>query len=362
MSRLQEVTPIMQQESFKYTSAQMLMAWSGEGPVEVDNPTFKEVLSVTNPDPSEIHALWLQAQNTPNSLPYEMHYLSPDKVRKLAVTKTPVEIFKKLFERQSLAGFRIILRGLSEPQNIILTLGRGVGYLEFQIPERHEAQLNLQIQSLDSVREPQAVVLIDYQCGAFSNLKITEKFKDYQSPSLLKILNVSVAEYGTCQHYIETDKSFVGYVRNQVSVHLNGEGASAQLLGSFNQIQNQTVESETWVYHHQPKTRSQQLYKSVIRDEARTISLAHVQIAKGAIESSAKQMTKALMLSPKAKVDYKPFLDIQCDDVKATHGAAISRFQDEELFYLASRGIKAEEALKLLELAFLTDVKDFLNG
>jgi Fe-S cluster assembly protein SufD len=74
--------------------------------------------------------------------------------------------------------------------------------------------------------------------------------------------------------------------------------------------------------------------------------------------TDAGQLNRNLLLSPKARVDTKPQLEIVADNVKCTHGATVSQLEDEAVFYLQSRGIDAESAQKLLVFAFAFEVVD----
>jgi hypothetical protein len=363
MSVVQETTPILAEESFKYTPTEIKKSWSDlVTDMIIDTTSFETILDKTYESDHDIHALWLQAQNDPNTLPFEMEYLTPRQVRDLAPTKTSVELFQNLIKSSGLAGFRLVFKSSFENQNILIRLGRGVGYLEIHLQDYVKGRLNFEIQSAQDLMGNQSLLFLDFQCGLFSQIQVTENWGGGKSRIGLRVLNANVKNKGSFRHLLDIQTTQSPYLRNQITVHLDEEEASTQLLGAFNQSGASVVESETWVLHHQPKTVSEQLYKASLREESRNISLGHVFIEKGAIESNASQMIKALILSSKAKVDFKPLLDIHCDDVKAIHGAAISRFQDEELFYLASRGIKPESALKLLEFAFLTEVREMING
>lgn len=357
MSQVPEITPLLQNESFKYTPKSLIRSWEALE-TSLGSQSFQDILAGAHTDQEDLHNLWLQAQNKPEDLPFQMEYLPPGQVVPKVRQGSSVDLFKSVFEKGNLAGFRITFENSFKNQNIKITLGRGIGYLEFVIGNSVVGNLDLSLSSDAGLAGPESLMFINYQCLDHACVKVSESFTNCQNPSIIRVLNAELQPSSEFRHLLEFENSGLEYLRNQIAIHLNGEGAKGEILASFDQRQSQIVESETWVYHNHPHSLSKQLYKAVARDEAHTISLSHVHIAKGAVDSSAEQMNKTLMLSNTSKVDYKPFLDIHCDDVKATHGAAISRFQDEELFYLASRGISKEQALRLLETAFLKEVKD----
>ncbi|GEM_PF-3078377 len=143
------------------------------------------------------------------------------------------------------------------------------------------------------------------------------------------------------------------YFRNQLGVMLLGQNAQAHLKGAFDQQATSFCENETWIGHQVPRAYSNQEYRALLKDEAQFVFKGHVKIEPDAVESQTHQLAKALFLSPHVTANLKPYLDIECDDVIATHGAAISQLQEQELFYLQSRGLNEQKAKALLESAFL---------
>jgi FeS assembly protein SufD len=99
-----------------------------------------------------------------------------------------------------------------------------------------------------------------------------------------------------------------------------------------------------------------QLHKAVADDGARSIFDGAVVVPREAQRTRASQLSRNLLLSDRARVDTKPQLEIVADDVTCTHGATVSRLQQEELFYLRSRGIAADQAARLLLRGFCEEV------
>jgi Fe-S cluster assembly protein SufD len=109
-----------------------------------------------------------------------------------------------------------------------------------------------------------------------------------------------------------------------------------------------------------PDGELDQLHKAVADGEARSVFNGAVEVPRPAQRTHAAQMSRNLLLSERARIDTKPQLEIVADDVTCTHGATVSRLQEEELFYLRSRGIAAEEAARLLLRGFCDEVIDDL--
>lgn len=116
------------------------------------------------------------------------------------------------------------------------------------------------------------------------------------------------------------------------------------------------------IHHKAPHTTSYQLSKHLLFEEARASFTGKIHIDSIAQLSNAYQLSKSLLLSPKAISHVKPGLEIFADDVKASHGATISSIDSELLFYLSSRGLDERSAKKLLTLSFARDLLDGLDA
>ena len=95
---------------------------------------------------------------------------------------------------------------------------------------------------------------------------------------------------------------------------------------------------------------------AIVDGKARAIFNGQIFVAKGAQGTDAQQQSRNLLLSEAARVDTKPQLEIYADDVKCSHGAAVGQLDPEELFYLQSRGMNADDARNLLTYGFAADV------
>lgn len=144
--------------------------------------------------------------------------------------------------------------------------------------------------------------------------------------------------------------------RQDLKVRLAASGAEALLDGLYLAHGTQHVDNHTSLEHAVGDTRSEQVYKGILDDEARAVFNGRVWIAPDAQRSNSSQLNNNLLLSVKAEVDTKPELEIYADDVKASHGATVGRLDDEALFYLRSRAIETNEAVKMLAQGFAQDV------
>jgi len=144
--------------------------------------------------------------------------------------------------------------------------------------------------------------------------------------------------------------------RHNLSVALTDEGTESVIDGLYVAADRQHADSHTSIDHRKPNCSSQQLYKGILDGRGRAVFSGKIFVREGALHTDARQLNKNLLLSNEASVDTKPQLEIFADDVKCTHGATVGQLEDEELFYLATRGIDAERARALLTYGFAEDV------
>ena len=143
--------------------------------------------------------------------------------------------------------------------------------------------------------------------------------------------------------------------RTEIHATLVGEAARADVNAVELLRGTQHADVTTIIRHQAAGCPSRQVVKAVLADDARGVFQGRVEVAPGAQKTDAYQMTRALLLSPRAEMDIKPELEIFADDVKCSHGATIGALDDEQLFYLRSRGIDELTARAMLVRAFLDD-------
>lgn len=144
------------------------------------------------------------------------------------------------------------------------------------------------------------------------------------------------------------------YTRVALDVTL-GERAHFELGGVLLGRGDATVELVTTVRHVAPGASSHQVVRAVLDDRATGSFLGKVAVARDAQKTDAAQSVKALLLQRTATANLKPELEIFADDVKCAHGATVGELSKEALFYLASRGVRPDEARALLTEAFVAD-------
>jgi Fe-S cluster assembly protein SufD len=134
------------------------------------------------------------------------------------------------------------------------------------------------------------------------------------------------------------------------------EGAECWVDGLYMVDTGQHADTHSVIDHLKPQGTSHQLYKGILDGKSRAVFNGKVFVRHGAAQTDAQQTNKNLLLSNEARVDTKPQLEIFADDVKCAHGAAVGQLDEEEIFYLESRGINPELARNMLTYGFAEEV------
>jgi Fe-S cluster assembly protein SufD len=160
------------------------------------------------------------------------------------------------------------------------------------------------------------------------------------------------------------DASFVSHsiniggllTRNEVGVVLGGEHADATLNGLVLLDHNRHCDNHTLLDHAAANCPSHELYKHVLNHQSTGVFKGKILVRPDSQKTDSKQTSKVLLLSDEARMDSMPALEIYADDVKCTHGSTTGPVDEEQVFYLRSRGISLDAARHLMSYAFAADV------
>lgn len=155
-------------------------------------------------------------------------------------------------------------------------------------------------------------------------------------------------------------------VRVVPAVQYAGPGGDATLTGLYFADGGQHLEHRTLIDHNQPNCKSNVIYKGALQgeegNESRTVWFGDVLIRANAVGTDTYEMNRNLVLGDFARADSVPNLEIETGEiVGAGHASATGRFDDEQLFYLMSRGITEEDARKLVVRGFFAEIIDSLG-
>jgi Fe-S cluster assembly protein SufD len=146
-----------------------------------------------------------------------------------------------------------------------------------------------------------------------------------------------------------------------VRVHLMGRGASAVIIGFVVGSGDSIIKFHTFQLHEAPETTSNLLVKSALSGYSSCIIDGGIRVEKFAQKTDAYQRNENLLLSEDAHAESKPSLEILADDVRCTHGATVGPVSEEEVWFLATRGISKIQATSLIVKGFFRKATDLVE-
>lgn len=231
---------------------------------------------------------------------------------------------------------------------------------------------------------------ISIEIGTNSNITIIESHIGRDEPLNSELsayfsnplLDIKIAENASLHHYklqeedknayhialtsitLEKNANYEAFVahtgakiaRNELQILLNGEHANCNINGAYITSNRMHIDNTVFIDHAVANATSNQIFKGILDDESKGVFQGKVLVRKDSQKTDGRQLHKALLLSNKAETNCKPELIIYADDVQCAHGATSGELDDEQIFYMRSRGIDENDARKLLITAFLDDV------
>ncbi len=179
-----------------------------------------------------------------------------------------------------------------------------------------------------------------------------------QAPTAIHIGKTLVSQAKQSQ-YSGHAISWGGHLsRHNWEVSSNGPETATILEGLTVASGNQLADTHSAILFSAPHCSSQQIHKCIVGGRARAVFNGKIVVPQAAQMTDAAQVSRNLLLSPKARIDTKPQLEIVADNVKCAHGATVSQLAAEDVFYLQSRGLDQQQARDLLIRAFAVELLD----
>jgi Fe-S cluster assembly protein SufD len=144
--------------------------------------------------------------------------------------------------------------------------------------------------------------------------------------------------------------------KNFSELDLVGDGATGRMSGFYFTDDSQHLDHDTQQNHLAPHTTSDLLFKGALKGNSRSVWQGMIYVAPAAQKTDGYQANRNLVLSPDARADSIPGLEILADDVRCTHGATVGKLEEEPLFYLKSRGIPNKDAERLIVEGFFDPI------
>lgn len=146
--------------------------------------------------------------------------------------------------------------------------------------------------------------------------------------------------------------------KSYLEARLKGSGSSCKLLGASFVNNNQHLDISTSMDHIAPNTRGDIYIKGAVDDKARSVFQGMIRIDRSAQQTDSYMGNHNLVLSEKARADSIPALEIEADNVKASHGVTVGQVDEEQLFYLMSRGLPKDDAKDMIVDGFFESLFD----
>ena len=288
-------------------------------------------------------------------------------------------------------GVREFLRGAEEPTDKLSALSTALLNRGYRLEVPDGLSEPIRVQDLTIFSEPREAISVrrSIRAGARSQLLFTEEVYSTASPapaqrlyasntdldlgerSKTVLLTVHAPDLRTVSIYRRTATTgedgrlgwlwngFGGF-RTKIRNHtmMTGRGSHVDDLQTFYGAKDQSFDSSVDLTHIATDTHGQSITRGVFRDSSRGMSRGLVRIEPAAAKTVVFISEHAMLLSPGARSDTIPILEILCRDVKATHSTSVAPVDPEKVFYLESRGMEESAAIRMIGEGYLSYVLD----
>lgn len=142
----------------------------------------------------------------------------------------------------------------------------------------------------------------------------------------------------------------------RLEILLNGEGADALFKGLFAGSGEARADHRTYQAHNAPRCRSELMMKTLLAGRAHSVYQGTISVPRQSQKTDAYQQCRNLLLNKEARADAMPKLEIIADDVRCTHGASMGSLNDEQLFYMQTRGLTRRQATVVIASGFAEEI------
>jgi Fe-S cluster assembly protein SufD len=208
-----------------------------------------------------------------------------------------------------------------------------------------------------SIASPtEATIERNIQCIVQENASLIMRYDEEWQPDLNVFTQILIEQHASSVvHYTH---SFRGgaRIKQQLSLMVIGKNAQADIRGVYEITHTGSVDITTLQYHDTAHTRSNLLFKSIVRDAGQMSHHGTIEITKNGMHTESAQHTHTLLLSNQARAVSVPNIEVSTHEVQCGHGSAIGRLDEEQLWYLQARGLSREKAEEMLIHGFFNDV------
>ena len=196
---------------------------------------------------------------------------------------------------------------------------------------------------------------INYNNYAYEGAEIKHNiFQKFSHSNKLYLTSNTVCEKNSS--FSQNTYNFAeGFVRNFHFTRLNGEFSKASLKGCFFLKDKNTCTNKTNIVHNAENCESNQTYKGILNNYAKANYFSNTFVSENAQKTEGYQLSKGILLTDNCSFFSKPELRIFADDVKCSHGSTIGPVDESALYYLRSRGINKNQAMKMIISSFIEE-------
>jgi Fe-S cluster assembly protein SufD len=222
------------------------------------------------------------------------------------------------------------------------------------------------------VAEPGSeVTILERHASAARAVHLVDSVVELAVGDNAHVRHVSVQEFGAATWSVALQRAHLGrdarlsssavalggdYARLRTEARLDGQGAESDLLAVYFGDGEQMHDFRTFQDHVAPRTRSDLLFKGAVEDTARSVYSGLIRIRPDAQKVEATQSNRNLVLSEGAGAESIPNLEIEADDVRCSHASTVGPIDDDQRYYLETRGVRPDDAERLIVLGFFEDV------
>jgi Fe-S cluster assembly protein SufD len=219
--------------------------------------------------------------------------------------------------------------------------------------------------------EASQVTVVERQSSAPKVVHLVDSVVELAVGDGAHVRHVTVQEFGSGTWSIALQRAHLGrdatvsssavalggdYARVRTEARLDGQGAESDLLAVYFGDGAQMHDFRTFQDHVAPRTRSDLLFKGAVEDTARSVYSGLIRIRPDAQKVEATQSNRNLVLSEGAGAESIPNLEIEADDVRCSHASTVGPIDDDQRYYLETRGVRPPDAERLIVLGFFEDV------
>ena len=279
------------------------------------------------------------------------------------------------------------LKSFSKNENSLISLNSAFTnkYYKIAVKENYSLKKPLIVYqtTTENLKYKNINLRLDFLLERNSSLKLIEIFEDLSKKNFINIFsNFELKKDSILKNYkidkkvndnikysynnINQDENSISetfilssgskFIKNEVNCNLNGKYSSAFINGIFSLTDHSHHEIRTSINHLIENTKSYQLIKSVLDENAKSVYQGKIFVDSKAQKTDGYQLSKAILLSENSEFNAKPELEIYADDVKCSHGSSSGNLDSNSIFYLMSRGLDYKQSKELLINGFLLEV------